>query len=191
MIRPCRIHLTTKKTYAFTDLFPSVEKEPAPEDDFDEDLDEDLDGDEEDFFPTDDFGKAELFPDLPARPEFTTALEADGTLTEEEDGSLALCYSDPYVSGQTGSSTAFRFYPSGLVTLTSTGQWTSCMAFENGKRVLCDYGAKGGVYSVTMHTHRLETDLSPLGGTFSVEYSVEIHGSVSEHNLLELSVTLL
>lgn len=184
MTRRCRIRLTTKKMYAFTDFFPFAKNEEEEEEDFEEDLWEG----EEEIFPSDNFGKTRLFPQMPPRPEFKTVLEADGTVTEEKDGSLFVYYADPYISGVEGSSTTFSFYPSGLVTLTSTGQWTSCLAFENEKRLLCDYGAAGGVYSVTLHTHRLENHLSLDGGFVLIEYSVEIHGSVSEHNVLELSV---
>ncbi len=188
MTRRCRIRLTTKKMYAFTDLFPFMKSDGDVAEETDEEFDEEFDEDEESFFPTDDFGKARLFPHYPQRPEFTTALEADGTVTEEKDGALSVYYADPYISGVVGSSTTFSFYPSGLVTLTSTGQWTSCLTFENEKRLLCDYGAAGGVYSVTLHTHRLENHLSLDGGFVLIEYSVEIHGSVSEHNILELHV---
>ena len=177
MTRTCRIRLTTKKMYALTDLFSLMKTE---------------EGEDEEFFPEDEEIPRDQFQNSSSEtktlPEFTTALEADGTITEEEDGSLSVYYADPYISGVAGSSTTFAFYPSGLATLTSTGQWTSCLAFEKEKRLLCDYGAAGGVYSVTLHTHRLENDLTLDGGSVLVDYSVEIHGSVSEHNILELSV---
>lgn len=189
MTIPCRIHLTTKKTYAFTDLFPFIRKEPEPEEDFDEDYDEDFDEEEGEVI-TDAREKPVLFPEPAPRPEFSTALEADGTITLEEDGAVTVFYSDPYLSGQMTSSSTFRIEPSGFVSLVSTGAFTSCLAFQNEKRFLCDYGEKGGIYSVTMHTHRLENSLTLCGGRLVIEYSVEIHGVPSEHNLLELEVKL-
>ncbi len=183
-MRLCRIRLSTKKMYAFTDLFPFMKS--GEEEEEDEDFFEDEEG-----CPSDRFEDPQLFPNEKPRPEFSTSLEADGTLLVEEDGTLAVYYADPYISGVEGSSTTFRFHPSGIVTLTSTGQWTSCLAFENEKRLLCDYGAAGGVYSVILHTHRLENGITPDGGKCLLEYSVEIHGSVSEKNLLELEVTVI
>ena len=181
---PCRVRLNAKKTYAFTDLFPQNE-ETEEEDFFEEDFEE------EEFLPTDDFDEAEeLLPDAPPRPEFSTSLEADGILSVESDGTLSVYYEDPYISGVSESRTTFRFHTSGVVTMTSEGAKISCLAFEKGKRCLCDYGAVGGIYSVTLHTHEMENHLDLSGGEFTVDYSVEVHGSVSERSRLELFVTL-
>ena len=65
-----------------------------------------------------------------------------------------------------------------------------CMSFEEGARRLCDYGLEGGVPSVTLHTHSLKTGLTENGGKITVDYSVEIRGSVSEHNELEITFSL-
>ena len=74
--------------------------------------------------------------------------------------------------------------------LLRSGKLRTCMSFEEGARRLCDYGLDGGVPSVTLHTHSLKTGLTENGGKITVDYSVEIRGSVSEHNELEITFSL-
>ncbi len=125
-------------------------------------------------------------PDLPEPNE--SVLTSYGIVERMEDGSVRISYEDSEITGLTGCLTTFCLVPDGSVILLRRGEIRTCMIFAQGTRQLCEYGADGTVPSVTLQTHRLESEMGEAGGRIFVDYSVEVRGTVVEHNEIDLSV---
>lgn len=125
-------------------------------------------------------------PDLPDPNE--SVLTSYGIVDRAEDGTVRISYEDSEITGLPGCLTTFCLVPDGSVVLLRRGELRTCMIFAPGSRQLCEYGADGTVPSVTLHTHDLEAEVGEAGGRVYVDYSVEIRGTVVEHNQIELSL---
>ena len=125
-------------------------------------------------------------PDLPEPNE--SVLTSYGIVDLAEDGTVRISYEDSEITGLPGCLTTFCLVPDGSVVLLRRGEIRTCMIFAPGSRQLCEYGAEGAVPSVTLHTHALESEVGEAGGRVFVDYSVEIRGTVVEHNQIELSL---
>ena len=108
-----------------------------------------------------------------------------GIFSNEKDGSRRISYESG--EGEESVLNTFCLSPTGMLILVRRAREKFCLIFEKGARHLCDYGASGGV-SVTVHTHLLEWDFKEDGGRLTVEYSVEVRGSCTEYNRLDLTV---
>jgi len=192
MKTPCRIEISTTRFFSAVDLFSpftAPEEEPflpeAISDPEEEELFRALS--EESDLPCD-RGK-ETPTNHPLHPKAPTAkLVSDGVFWQEEDGSFRIVYEESEITGMQGCLTTFCLSPSGLLILLRSGNARTCMVFENARRHLCDYGTEKDFPSFFLHTHRLSSSLSENGGKILAEYSVEIRGTRSEHNLLEIMV---
>ena len=125
-------------------------------------------------------------PDLPEPNE--SVLTAYGIVERGKDGTVRISYEDSEITGLPGCLTTFCIVPDGSVVLLRRGEVRTCMIFAPGSRQLCEYGAEGAVPSVALHTHALESEIGEAGGTLFVDYSVEIRGTVVEHNQIELAL---
>lgn len=136
----------------------------------------------------------DMFPDggnpLPGIPPASTLLCASGLFSLEEDGTYRISYEDTEITGLEGCLTTFCLSCSGMLIMLRRGSVNTCMVFEENGRHLCDYGAEGGVPPVVLHTHELDFDLSLDGGKIFVRYAVEIRGTRTEENQLDILVTL-
>lgn len=158
--RPIEIVITGRQYFGTTDLFFSPEK---PE----------TEGDEMNFV-------------LPEKNERTVELSTFGELVESEEG-LSLSYDETQITGLEGSRTTFTL-SDGLVCLSRAGGVKSHLVFEHGKRFQL-YGDHGP-YPVNVQCHSLSHDLTYEGGVIDVDYSVEIAGSIVEHNAYTIRVNV-
>lgn len=183
MKKPCRITVRSERQLAALELFSPREEKDCEE--WEEMLwEEGLDVSDDKLY-TD--RKQEMSPEG-AIPSADTTLTARGLFSLEEDGTYRVSYEDSEITGLEGCLTTFCHTPSGMLIMLRRGPVKTCMVFEKGHRHLCDYGAAGGVPSVFLHTHALRADLNEQGGRIRVDYSVEIRGSRTERNTLDVSV---
>lgn len=66
----------------------------------------------------------------------------------------------------------------------------SCMMFEKGSFQICDYGAKKGLPPVAIRTKDLNVAIGSNAGSVYLDYTVEIRGTQTEHNLLSVQYEL-
>ena len=180
MQRPCIIQVKSQRNLNAPQW---VGQEPtSPDDEAWEELLWEAGFDPDEAYYTDDW------KEMPPQ-EGGTVLTAQGLFSQEEDGSFRISYEDTELTGLEGCLTTFCLSPSGMLIMLRRGSVKTCMVFEDQRRHLCDYGAAGGLPSVFLHTHSLESKLSEEGGEISVSYSVEIRGTCTEQNTLAISVT--
>ncbi len=180
MQRPCIIEVKSRRN--LNALEWAGQEEASPDDEAWEELLWEAGFDPDDAYYTD------HWKEKPAEDN-GTVLTAHGLFSQEEDGSFRISYEDTEITGLEGCLTTFCLSPSGMLIMLRRGSVKTCMVFEDQHRHLCDYGATGGLPSVFLHTHSLESKLSEEGGEISVSYSVEIRGTLTEQNALFISVT--
>lgn len=76
-----------------------------------------------------------------------------------------------------------------VVTVKRSGEISTHMVFEQGKRHLVYYDTVYGSLLVGISTHRLSAGLTPDGGTLAVEYAIEIDSEVVNEIRLEIDVS--
>ena len=195
MKQPCKIQVKNTRFFHIADClsFP-----PHPKEDDWEDWEEgEIFSDEDELLKplfgdiATDRTENEPMSAIAPPPVIPTTLYAQGLFSQEADGSFHISYEDSEITGLEGCLTTFCLTADkNSMVLLRSGNLRTCMSFEEGARRLCDYGLEGGVPSVTLHTHRLKAGFTEEGGKITVDYSVEIRGSVSEHNELEITFSL-
>ncbi|MBR6557466.1 MAG: DUF1934 domain-containing protein [Clostridia bacterium] len=120
--------------------------------------------------------------------ENTIELDTDGII-KYSNGRIELSYDETELTGMEGSTTALYFDEDnrGLVTMLRQGAVNTVLVFEEGKRHVCVYETEYFPFELTIHTYRVENNLGPDGGTFSIDYVIEIHGSASERTRFKLT----
>lgn len=185
MKKRCQIEVTSRRKYTFgaNPRLPLPTVEDLEDEFWEEEVSDEL------FAPegTDRQGE-KLFDPTALSKRSSSTLTSFGIFSKEEDGSYRVTYEDSEATGLDGCLTTFCLSPSGMLIMLRRGEVKTCMVFEKGCRHLCDYGARGGIPSVILHTHVLSAEVTEEGGSLFVDYSVEIRGVCTERNELEIHI---
>lgn len=76
-----------------------------------------------------------------------------------------------------------------VVTVRRTGEISTHMIFEQGKRHLVYYDTVYGSLLVGISTHKLSMGLTPEGGKLTIDYAIEIDSAVANEIRLELDIS--
>ena len=119
----------------------------------------------------------------------TIELESDGVMNIK-DGRLEVSYEETELTGMAGSITAVSFEESApeLVTMIREGSVNTVLVFEENKRNICAYETEYMPFEICIHTYKVENCLTRDGGTLSLDYVIEIHGSAAERTKFTLEV---
>lgn len=106
-------------------------------------------------------------------------LVTEGSLRVEPDH-IRISYTESEVSGLSGVETSFRVYGSDKIVLVREGdKLQSKVTFVRGERGDSLYDIGAGALLLSVSTRRIESELTPAGGMFEVEYGVHIeHTSI-------------
>lgn len=184
--KPCRICVENTRFFELLSAAETDEEDFFPETEEEEELyfAEDL--------PTDRTEDTEQEIECPALPEpIPSHLTTLGIYSVEKDGSKRITYEETEITGLEGNLTTFCLSPSGMLILLRSGRDHVCMVFENGARHLCDFDKNKEGMNLTLHTHRLESELDERGGRIFVEYSLELFGVRTEKSTVSLTVQVL
>lgn len=118
--------------------------------------------------------------------EDTVELVSVGTLEQNGDGYL-VSYEETEMTGMPGVTTTFDVQPE-VVTLRRTGALTSTMEFRVGERHESLYDMGFGALLMSVRANRIESQLSDKGGTFEIEYSIEIEHQIAGINAYHITV---
>jgi len=187
--RACQIRLSHTRVFSPADLLMASRQrneEEVWEEEIYSEREEDWDEEDDEVLSQDPFSSSAI-PDFPPPP--TTTLTTAGVFSKEKDGSFRLSYEDSEISGFPGNLNTFCLSPTGMLIFLRRGGAKTCLIFENGARQSCDYGIQSGLPPMTLHTHRLQSNLNENGGTLFVDYSLEMRGSVTEHNTISIQIT--
>ncbi len=115
----------------------------------------------------------------------------EGRLEDTADA-FRLCYRENIESemGITHTTLVFPKDQTDLCMMVREGAVNCTMSFSlTDPRQLCTYQTPFGPFVFTVVTKNLSGQIDERGGTFFVEYDLELRGVVSQHNKLSLSVT--
>ncbi len=76
-----------------------------------------------------------------------------------------------------------------VVTVKRSGEISTHMVFEQGKRHLVYYDTVYGSLLVGISTHKLNIGLGATGGKLTIEYAIEIDSAVANEIKLELDIS--
>ncbi len=108
----------------------------------------------------------------------------------ELDGHMAsLSYDETGLSGLEGSQTVVRFdmRQPHIVSMVRTGEVSTTLVFEKGKRYHCTYKTPFMPFEVCIHTLEVKNRLD-LGETLELDYIVEIRGGRAERNKFSMRI---
>ncbi|MBE6688589.1 MAG: DUF1934 domain-containing protein [Ruminococcaceae bacterium] len=119
--------------------------------------------------------------DPPGTPqvEFTTC-----GVMEEQNGGISITYEESELTGMKGAVTQFFIADSGVVTMSRSGANSLNLVFEKDKNYICPNGDEP--FLVT--TRELKNTISPSGGTLGIAYTINVGGSLTEHNEFNIDI---
>lgn len=122
----------------------------------------------------------------------TIELESEGVM-RLKDGRLEISYEETELTGMAGSTTAVSFDESvpGLVSMIREGNVNTVLIFEEGKRNICAYETEYMPFEICIHTYNIDNQITRGGGTLSLDYVIEIHGSAAERTKFTLEVRVI
>ena len=110
-------------------------------------------------------------------------LVTEGTLEALVDG-WKLTYEESELTGLEGVSTTFQIQDK-IVTLIRSGKLNSQMVFEEGKPHDSLYQMEFGALMLTVCATKVDTNLTELGGTIDLKYSIQVEqneaGTIEYH----------
>ena len=77
------------------------------------------------------------------------------------------------------------------VTMTRLGSFSTQMIMELDKRHICCYSTPMGELSLGVYASKVESDVTPEGGTLKMVYSLDIEGSYMSENFLDITLKRL
>lgn len=107
-------------------------------------------------------------------------LITDGTMTCD-DGKYSISYQESEMTGLEGTVTTFDVEPN-RITLTRTGTLNSQMIFEEGRMHESLYDMGFGVLLMGVRARKVHSALNENGGSFRIEYVIQVENDLSGIN---------
>ena len=73
-----------------------------------------------------------------------------------------------------------------FVEMRRSGKYGSCLTIEKSKRNLCHYGTEFGGILMGIYGREIETKKDENGGSFTFRYDIDINGSVTSKNTVNM-----
>ena len=109
-----------------------------------------------------------------------------GQLFREGD-QYVITYSESELTGLEGTATTLLVQP-GLVTLLRTGEMSTHMVFEQGRKNLSLYNTAEGALTVGVSARRVHACITENGGDIEMEYSLEIDNAIAGESRISIQV---
>ncbi|MBR3692780.1 MAG: DUF1934 domain-containing protein [Clostridia bacterium] len=104
------------------------------------------------------------------------------------NGCYYISYKESELTGMAGTTTLLKLDETPALTLTRTGTVSSELVFRKNVRNFSAMRMAEGSLTIGVHTHDLQSDLRPEGGSIHLGYTVEYDSEVAATHSLEVSV---
>ena len=110
---------------------------------------------------------------------------ADGSMVRHPQG-YTVSYREPFEQDKDARTTLF--VEDGRVTIMQSGEQSSQMVFEEGRRHVSYYDTAEGPVTMGITANRVEADIGQDGGRIEVDYGVEIAGNLAEASFVHIDI---
>lgn len=114
-------------------------------------------------------------------------LSVTGTLTHADDG-YELEYTE-YNGEMQGCVTSVSVTGGNCVSILRNGGYSSEMMLENEKRHNCLYSTPYGEITIGIYTTKIESDMTEVGGTLEMAYTIDFSMSQITENTMKITVS--
>lgn len=122
--------------------------------------------------------------------------EPDGPIEMFSEGELyitdervIIAYDESELTGMEGSSTQVRFEKNApeLITMMRSGNVSTILVFEEGKRHICTYQTPYMPFEICVYTKKVKNNLLECG-VIDLDYIVEIRGAQAERTQFKIEI---
>lgn len=119
-------------------------------------------------------------------------MSAVGTLTDDGER-IEIKYSEPEDGGMGNTATQISFdnEEPGIITLFRSGDVSSALVFEEGKRHMCSYRTPELSFEICVKSELVKNNITSEGGELELDYFLEFHGASAEHTVMNITVSPL
>ncbi len=123
-----------------------------------------------------------------AEPE-TMEIKTRGLFKVTDDCRAEISYDETELTGMEGSSTvvSYNMKNDGIITMMRTGEVSTTLVFEKGKRHHCVYKTPFMPFEVCVRTIDVQNTLY-IGGELVIDYIVEIRGARAERTKFSMKI---
>lgn len=104
-----------------------------------------------------------------------------------DEGGYTLSYEEGELTGLGGTVTTVRVEEE-QVTVTRTGEFTSQLVFQEGRRHLSMYDTPYGAMAVGVNTRHLLAELDDMGGDIEVDYMIDVDHRLAGRSVFQIHV---
>ena len=121
-------------------------------------------------------------------PEGPIEMFSEGELYITDDR-VIIAYDESELTGMEGSSTQVRFERNApeLVTMMRSGNVSTILVFEEGKRHICTYQTPYMPFEICVYTKEVKNNLLE-SGVIDLDYIVEIRGAQAERTQFKIEI---
>ncbi len=103
---------------------------------------------------------------------------------KENDNNYQLSYEDSEATGYEGCNVTLDVSKN-VVTMTRSGNVSSCLTVEKGKKHHCHYGTPYGDIMIGINTNNLRVKMDDSGGILYFKYTIDVNsGFLSENKMI-------
>lgn len=106
----------------------------------------------------------------------------------QKNGKYYISYDESEVTGLGNTKTTLKV-DGNNATMIRTGEYAAQMKFIEHKKAVGLYETITGPMTISTYTSRVENNITQDGGTFSVEYTIELENSLVGEHAFEMIVT--
>ena len=128
------------------------------------------------------------FDDGEDAEEEEIALNTEGKMNIDGEN-IEIVYEESEITGMEGSRTSLHFSSDdpGFVSMLRSGNVSTSLVFERGKRHHCIYNTPIMPFEICVRTYKVENTLLE-DGRLSLDYMIEIRGACAERTKFELQI---
>ena len=121
-------------------------------------------------------------------PEGPIEMFSEGELYITDDR-VIIAYDESELTGMEGSSTQVRFEKNApeLITMMRSGNVSTILVFEEGKRHICTYQTPYMPFEICVYTKKVKNNLLE-SGVIDLDYIVEIRGAQAERTQFKIEI---
>ncbi|AGC69489.1 hypothetical protein Cst_c25320 [Thermoclostridium stercorarium subsp. stercorarium DSM 8532] len=105
----------------------------------------------------------------------------------KEGDNYYITYNESDLTGMEGTTTTLKIEPDS-VTLIRSGNVSSLMVFQKGRKHTSEYSTEYGTFEVGVTAQKVSVNMDDSGGSIDVEYFIEVNNQLTSFTTLNVKV---